>query len=140
MLRPTTVRWCEKLGIPTDKISDICDRVEMALYGILNDSKGQWLLYGEGNTELAITGLWKNKIESIIIDRVRVDEAGTHWIIDYKTSTHEGGNLEGFLNQEVQRSRAQLEKYAGLYRYLTDSPIRTALYFPLLQKFREVLI
>ena len=140
MLRPTTIRWCEKLGISADKISDICNRVEMALYGILGDSKGQWLLYGKGNTELAITGLWKDEIESIIIDRVRVDEAGTHWIVDYKTSTHEGGDLEGFLNQESQRYRTQLEKYAGLYSYLTDSPIRVALYFPLLQKFREVLI
>jgi ATP-dependent helicase/nuclease subunit A len=140
MLWPATERWCEKLGISADEISDICDRVEMALYGILNDSKGQWSLYGEGHTELAVTGLWNDKVESVIIDRVRVDEAGVHWIIDYKISAHEGGDLEGFLNQESQRYRAQLEKYAGLYRCLTDAPVRVALYFPLLQQFREVLI
>ena len=140
ILRSTTGRWCERLGVPTDEIGGICDRVEMALCGILNDSKGQWSLYGEGHSELAVTGLWNDKVESVIIDRVRIDEAGVHWIIDYKTSTHEGGDLEGFLNQESQRYRAQLEKYAGLYRCLTDAPVRVALYFPLLQQFREVLL
>ena len=63
-----------------------------------------------------------------------------HWIVDYKTSTHEGGDLEGFLAQEADRYRAQLEKYAAVYRNLTDAPVRTALYFPMLQEFLEVSV
>ena len=35
-------------------------------------------------------------VESGVMDRVRIDD-GRHWIVDYKTSTHEGGNLAGFL-------------------------------------------
>jgi ATP-dependent exoDNAse (exonuclease V) beta subunit len=137
-LRPVNERWSERLGVPADEVGDICDRVDAALRGILSDPKGQWSLYGEGHAELAVTGLWHGNVESVIIDRVRIDEDGVHWIIDYKTSSHEGGDVEGFLDQESERYRAQLEKYAWLYRSLTDAPVRVALYFPLLQKFREV--
>jgi ATP-dependent exoDNAse (exonuclease V) beta subunit len=69
---------------------------------------------------------------------VRIDEEGVHWIIDYKTSTHEGGDLAGFFRQESERYRSQLQKYASLYGALTGKTIRTALYFPLLQEFFEV--
>ncbi len=77
-------------------------------------------------------------MQSVILDRVHIDEQGVHWIIDYKTSTHEGGDLAGFLEQEQDRYRPQLEKYKGVYDKLTDAPVKTALYFPLLQQFVEV--
>ena len=77
-------------------------------------------------------------IQSIIIDRVRIDDDGNHWIVDYKTSSHEGGELDGFLRQEQDRYRPQLEKYAAMYSKLTDARVRKALYFPLLQRFVEV--
>jgi ATP-dependent exoDNAse (exonuclease V) beta subunit len=137
-LRPVNAQWAERLGVTADQIDAICDRVESALCGILTDPKGRWSLFGEGHAELPLTGLWHDKVESVVIDRVRIDENGAHWIIDYKTSTHEGGDLEGFLDQESERYRAQLEKYAGLYTALFNVPVRAALYFPLLQEFREV--
>ncbi len=139
-LRPVNERWSERLGVPSQEINEICDRVEEALHGILTDPKGRWCLYGEGHAELPLTGLWNGKVESVVIDRVRIDEDGVHWIVDYKTSTHEGGDLQGFLDQESERYRPQLENYAGLYNALTAAPVRVALYFPLLQEFREVLI
>ena len=74
----------------------------------------------------------------MILDRVRIDDDGTHWIVDYKTSTHEGGNLEGFLAAEADRYRPQLEKYAALYNEFAGTKARRALYFPLLQTFLEV--
>ncbi|NNE59351.1 MAG: hypothetical protein HKN35_00470, partial [Woeseia sp.] len=59
--------------------------------------------------------------------------------IDYKTSTHEGGDLEGFLQQEVGRYRSQLRRYREIYQQLErDADVRTALYFPLLQRFVEI--
>ena len=139
-LRPINERWSERLGVPAKEVAEICDRVDTALRGILSDPKGRWTLYGEGQAELAVTGLWNGKVESVIIDRVRIDEDGVHWIIDYKTSTHEGGDVEGFLDQESERYRAQLAKYASLYANLAHAPVRVALYFPLLQKFREVSV
>lgn len=137
-LRPVNERWSERLGMAPAEIGEICDRVESALIRALSDPRGRWSLYGEGRAELAVTGLWKGRLESVVIDRIRIDDGGVHWIIDYKTSSHEGGDLEGFLSQESDRYREQLEKYAGLYRALSNARVRTALYFPLLQQFREV--
>jgi ATP-dependent exoDNAse (exonuclease V) beta subunit len=137
-LRPVNKRWSARLGVPPQDIDEVCDRVEKALHGILNDPKGRWILYGDGHAELALTGLWNGKVESVVIDRVRIDDEGVHWIVDYKTSTHEGGDLEGFLDQESERYRPQLEKYAALYTALGFSEVRVALYFPMLQEFHEV--
>ena len=133
-----TRRWALDLGVSEERLEDVCRRTLAALKGILTDDKGRWVVRGDGWSELALTGLIDGRIESIVIDRVRVDEQGTHWIVDYKTSTHEGGDLAGFLHQESERYRPQLRKYASLYGTLTGKDVRTALYFPLLQEFFEV--
>ncbi len=133
--------WARELGVPSSQLQAVCERALSALQGVLEDARGRWLLYGPGEAELPLTGLWNERAESIVIDRVRIDEEGTHWVVDYKGSTHEGGDLEGFLRQEIERYRPQLTKYAALYRHLPGIPadrVRTALYFPLLREFREV--
>ncbi len=137
-LRPGSRRWAAALGVPPGEQEIVCDRVEDALRGILGDDRGRWILYGDGRAEMALSGVVDGRIESVVIDRVRVDADGIHWVIDYKTSTHEGGDLAGFLDQEAERYRPQLERYATIYGALTDAPVKTALYFPLLQAFREV--
>jgi ATP-dependent helicase/nuclease subunit A len=76
---------------------------------------------------------------SAVIDRTFLDAQGTRWIVDFKTSTHEGGGLEAFLQEEVNRYRLQLELYVRLMQALEPSArVRAALYFPLLQQWREV--
>jgi ATP-dependent helicase/nuclease subunit A len=136
----TTRRWASDLRVNNDAVAFVCDRVHSALSGILADPQGCWILEGEGHAEFALTGLWEGAAESIVIDRVRIDDQGIHWIIDYKTSTHEGGNLDGFLQQEEDRYRAQLQKYSTIYQNFAGAPVKTALYFPLLQRFREVAL
>ena len=71
------------------------------------------------------------------IDRTFVDAAGTRWIVDYKTSRHEGAGREEFLDREQERYRPQLERYAALMRRLGPEPVRLGLYFPLLAAWRE---
>jgi hypothetical protein len=66
-----------------------------------------------------------------------VDQQGVRWIVDYKTGMHEGADLEAFLDSEQARYREQLERYAALMAQLGGEPIRVALYFPLLQGWRE---
>ncbi|MDG2375166.1 MAG: UvrD-helicase domain-containing protein [Woeseiaceae bacterium] len=139
-LRPVTRRWAEVLGVATNELAPVCKRVEDALNGVLSDEKGCWITAGEGFSELPLTGVVDGAVESIVIDRVRIDEDGTHWIIDYKTSTHEGGDLAGFLQQESDRYGPQLAKYAHIYSAMNDEDVRVALYFPLLQAFCEVAV
>lgn len=133
-------RWASEMGVPDADIDSVCQRVRNALQHTLEDEKGRWIVFGPGTTELPVTGIWSGQVESVVLDRIRTDNDGVHWIIDYKTSTHEGGELDRFLQQEMDRYRPQLVKYAALYRTLANAPIRAALYFPLLQAFREVSI
>ncbi|MGI9273195.1 MAG: UvrD-helicase domain-containing protein [Woeseiaceae bacterium] len=137
-VRETTERWLSAKGVGGESSATISRRVEAALLGILSDAKGRWLLEGDGNAELALTGVYDDEITSVILDRVRIDENGRHWIVDYKTSTHEGGNLAAFLQAEVDRYTPQLEKYAQMYRDYSSADVACALYFPLLQEFVEV--
>ena len=136
--RSVSERWALQLGVRNDDIDTVCRRVATALKSMLEDDTGQWLIAGGGQCELPLTGIWGDGLTSIVIDRVRIDDQGRHWIVDYKTSTHEGGDLDGFLAQESDRYREQLQKYAAIYSSTTDSPVRTALYFPLLKSFCEV--
>ena len=69
------------------------------------------------------------------MDRTFTGTDGKRWIVDYKTSGHEGTNVEGFLDQEQERYRAQLARYA---RALAQGePATLGLYFPLLAGWRE---
>ena len=137
-LQEPTERWLRELGVaPGETMERVLARVHAALRGVRNDSRGRWLLAGEGHAELALSGLVDGVVESGIIDRIRIDDA-THWIVDYKTSTHEGGNLAGFLGAEAERYRDQLGRYSTLYRAYAGVSVRCALYFPLLQEFVEV--
>jgi hypothetical protein len=72
------------------------------------------------------------------IDRTFVDERGTRWVVDYKSSLHQGAGVDAFLDNECARYRGQLERYRKLFGMLEERPVRTALYFPLLGSWREV--
>jgi ATP-dependent exoDNAse (exonuclease V) beta subunit len=133
-----TARWLRELGIVEEQGGSITARVSAALDGILADAKGRWILEGDGHAELALTGIFDGALESVVLDRVRIDDHGDHWIVDYKTSAHEGGDLEGFLAAEVSRYSPQLRKYAAIYEAFSGAEPRCALYFPLLQRFIEI--
>ncbi len=139
-IRLASERWLRELGVGSGAIDPIIDRVDEALYRMLEDDRGRWLLRGEGHAEFALSGLVQDRIESVVIDRVRIDEDGTHWVVDYKTSTHEGGRREEFLQAESDRYRPQLRKYSEMYRNYSGADVRCALYFPLLQEFVEVTL
>ena len=72
------------------------------------------------------------------MDRTFIDGGGTRWIVDYKSSTHEGGGLDAFLDSEQQRYRHQLDGYAEALQAMEPGrPIKLGLYFPMLQGWRE---
>ena len=136
--RKVTERWLKEMGVGKKMVRGIGARVDVTLQRILDDDKGQWVISGEGRAELGLTGVYDGEVESVILDRVRIDADGTHWIVDYKTSSHEGGNLDGFLQAEVTRYTPQLQKYKAIYASFSGKNARCALYFPLLQTFLEI--
>jgi ATP-dependent exoDNAse (exonuclease V) beta subunit len=116
-----------------------CERVIAALRNTLADERGRWLLkdHAEARNELALATVDAGVVREYRIDRTFVDDAGVRWIVDYKTSTHEGGGREEFLDREVERYRTQLDNYARLLRDLEPRPIKLGLYFPLLNAWRS---
>jgi ATP-dependent exoDNAse (exonuclease V) beta subunit len=130
-------RWLDEAGAAQGEREDVLRRTRDALASMEHDEKGQWLVNGDGYAELSLTGLVDGEITTGVIDRVRID-GETHWIVDYKTSVHEGGNLEGFLAAESERYRSQLRRYRELYEAWSGRTARAALYFPLLARFVEV--
>jgi ATP-dependent helicase/nuclease subunit A len=127
--------------VPERERARAADLVLSALTQTLEDERGRWLLdpaHREAHAELSLTGVIDAQLRNIIIDRSFIDADGTRWVIDFKTSRHEGGGLEAFLDEELQRYRAQLQSYVELARALGPQPVRAALYFPLLRAFREL--
>ena len=140
VMRDVTLRWLRENGVSGESALPILARVETAVGNALLDERGRWIVGGEGHSELALSGIYGDELVSVVLDRVRIDDDGTHWIIDYKTSSHEGGNLDGFLQVESDRYRPQLARYAKLYSNWAGVDARCALYFPLLTSFVEVTL
>ena len=128
-------------GVPERDLSRATDVVVEALTRTVEDERGRWIFdpeHREARSELALTGIAAGRLTGVVIDRSFLDRAGTRWVIDFKTSRHEGGGLEAFLEQEMDRYRPQLETYVALARGLGSHPVRAGLYFPLLGAFREL--
>jgi hypothetical protein len=137
------VRWWNELaelGVPAGLRDAAVERVASAVERTLSDDRGLWLLdanHPGAATELALTGRIGSDVARVVIDRTFIDAAGVRWIVDYKTSRHEGAGLAEFLDSEQERYRPQLERYAALMRKLGPEPVRLGLYFPLLGGWRE---
>jgi ATP-dependent helicase/nuclease subunit A len=126
-----------RLGVGRSEIEGAVDRVTRALTNTLASERGRWILspQRQGQCEWAMSGIRDGQFENARIDRTFVDEAGCRWIVDYKTSSHEGGSRGVFLNRERERYRPQLETYARLLRDAGESNVSVGLYFPLMDEW-----
>lgn len=133
-------RLLAALGVPASERKAAVERVIEALTRTLADARGRWLFAPEHravHSELALSGTIDGVLANAVIDRTFIDARGVRWIVDFKTSTHEGGALDAFLDNEVVRYREQLARYATLMAGLGPEPLRLGLYFPLLGGWRE---
>ena len=140
--RPKWETALRAMGLSSDseEFDEAVRRIETALVNVLNDQIGRWLL--DGNHEVAeaeyrLTGYVNGNFKNVILDRTFVDENGIRWIVDYKTGTTDG-NIDDFLDNEVQRYRNQLMQYKIIMSGCDSRPIRLGLYFPLFAQWREV--
>ncbi|MGD0201066.1 MAG: UvrD-helicase domain-containing protein [Bryobacteraceae bacterium] len=137
--RPAFEAALRRLGVPRSELAGAAAAVERAVLNTLTDPRGRWILgeHDGAQSEYALSGLAGATLLSVRIDRTFVDDAGARWIVDFKTSTHAGGDLRAFLDNELERYREQMTRYAGLMGRLDSRPIRMGLYFPLLTAWRE---
>jgi ATP-dependent helicase/nuclease subunit A len=125
------------LGVEQREVRDATARVMAALTRSLADPGGRWVLgaHAEARSELRMTVRAGDVLEHLRLDRTFV-EHGQRWIIDFKTSQHEGGDVNAFLDSEVARYAPQLERYAKAVAAIDARPVWLALYFPLLEELR----
>ncbi len=133
-------RWLALHGVPPELLQASAARVAEALLAVISDPRGRWILgsgYRDDFREYALSGQWQGEMWRVVFDRSFIDAAGVRWVIDYKTSQHQGSGVEEFLDREVLRYTPQLERYARLAKKLGPEPVRLGLYFPLMRAWRE---
>jgi ATP-dependent exoDNAse (exonuclease V) beta subunit len=133
--------WLAELGVAADEQGAAQALVSEALERTLGDARGRWLLSRQhpvAESEWRLTGVHEGRIVNVIFDRMLIDQQRQRWIVDYKTSRHEGGGLTQFIDREAERYAPQMRRYAALAAALGGETVRVALYFPLLGVFREL--
>jgi ATP-dependent exoDNAse (exonuclease V) beta subunit len=134
---PAIRRALVHAGVSPLDLEAAAQRVRQALARIRVSRRGRWILepHEDSHSEYAVTGVVGGEVVRGLVDRTFVDE-GVRWIIDFKTSEHQGGKLEEFLDEQQRRYRDQMERYASILAPL-GNPVRLGLYFPLLDEWRE---
>jgi ATP-dependent exoDNAse (exonuclease V) beta subunit len=133
-------RRLEARGVPAEHLDSAVGVILRALHHTSTDSRGRWIFdpaHRERRAEQALSGVVDGQVVHAVLDRTFIDAAGTRWIVDFKTGSHEGGAVQAFLDAEVERYRPQLTLYARLIRGLAAEPVRVGHYFPLLGAWRE---
>jgi ATP-dependent exoDNAse (exonuclease V) beta subunit len=133
-LKENFSRELERRGVPPAELRVSTELVAIAMQNSLADERGRWVLgpHADARSEYRMRLRTPDGSRTLVMDRVFRDVDGTRWIIDYKTSRHEGANVDVFLDRERERYDGQLATYAALF---TDS--RQGLYFPLLRGWRN---
>ena len=129
------------LGSGTAAIDEATPEIAAAFAHTLDSDVGRWLLssrHDQAACELPVSGLLDGQLVNAVIDRTFVDGTGTRWIIDYKSGYHEGGDLEGFVQEEATRYSVQLGNYRRLFEQMGETDIKTALYLPRHGRLQEV--
>jgi len=135
--------WCRhhlaSKGVQAEKADAIIARATRAIENCLASEQGRWILgnHEGARCEYGITTVVGSQPRNLVLDRTFVAD-DTRWIIDYKTSSHGGGDLDGFLRNEAERYREQLSRYKNAIAITETRPIKTALYFPMLDQLLEV--
>jgi len=130
----------QNLCVPQDMLQGAIDKVIRAVDNTLSDDRGRWILsdaHTDARSEWAITAPVNGVVKRYVIDRTFIDSDNVRWIIDYKTGDHEGGDRDAFLDSEQERYAEQLQRYTDIIRLMEQRPVKAALYFPLLQGWRE---
>ncbi|SFK97350.1 ATP-dependent exoDNAse (exonuclease V) beta subunit (contains helicase and exonuclease domains) [Nitrosomonas aestuarii] len=129
-----------KNGLSADDktLEQAVERIVIALTNSISDRRGRWILgeQYEAQNELRLTGVIDGNVVDYVIDRTFCDATNIRWIIDYKTSSHEGSGVESFLDREQERYRHQLNNYANFFRKIDTRAIRLGLFFPMLKGWR----
>jgi ATP-dependent exoDNAse (exonuclease V) beta subunit len=127
-------------GVNATDLAAATGEVIDGLCAILAHDKGRWILaaHAEAECEFPLSGADDGIDVRLKLDRTFVDDKGTRWIVDYKMATTTSTAVKKFLDQQQEKYRRDLERYARVMQHLDPRPVRLGLYFPLLREWREI--
>ena len=127
-------RELQRRGVRPSDSYPAAELVRAALKNTLSDERGRWVLgsHSEARSEHRLRLHTERGLRSYVIDRMFEDAHGERWIIDFKTSRHEGAGVENFLDEQKKRYAPQLAVYARAFQRS-----HVGLYFPILRAWRE---
>lgn len=125
-------------GLSGENLGQALLKVKQALKNAVEDPRGRWILseHDCDAREYAITISSGIGVRRFIIDRTFVAD-GVRWIVDYKTSTHTGSDVDNFLDNEKNRYESKMQLYAKAMQAMDSKPIYLGLYFPALKGWRQ---
>jgi hypothetical protein len=134
-LRTRFGRELARRGLPFSEAARSAELVATALTNAVTDERGRWLLgpHPQARNEYRMRAAFQGEVRTFVIDRLFRDQSQVEWVVDYKTSRHEGADLEAFLDRERDRYAPQLKTYGHL-----RAGSRQGLFFPLLRGWRQL--
>ena len=127
-LKKSFARDLQRRGVAPAELERSAESVALALRNTLSDERGRWILgpHGLARSEYRMRVHAPGSRVTYVMDRVFRDRDGRLWVVDFKTSRHEGAEVEAFLDRERSRYAAQLDAYAAAL-----GGASRGLYFPL---------
>ena len=121
-------RDLRRRGVAPAELQRSVESVALALKNSILDARGKWILgpHAGARSEYRMRVRVPEGPRTYIMDRVFRDRDGRLWVVDFKTSRHEGAAVEAFLDRERERYAAQLDAYSAAL-----GGASRGLYFPL---------
>lgn len=143
-VRRSRSQWAERLaelGLGPDGVDTALTELARQLQVTLAEPDGRWLLGPRdgAESEASFTGLLDGSLVNIVVDRTFLDEEGTRWIVDFKSSrpAHDQ-SLETFVSGQLANHASQLRRYRRVLAALDGQRIRAALYFTAIGRLEEL--
>ncbi|MDA8692022.1 DNA helicase UvrD, partial [Candidatus Pseudothioglobus singularis] len=115
-------------GVPSRLLNSLSDKILSLLKNTKRDKNFEWIFKYRESTE--VESEFSNSTQTIIVDRLFVED-GVLWIIDFKTSSlHEGENINAFIERQKNAHQGQIENYKGVLEEFFQLPSKSALYCP----------
>ncbi len=130
-----------RAGLRADPLLDAARQAMRAIRATLGDPQGRWAL-GEKGEDVqagwAVSGWLDGRPVSARVDLSFV-AGNVRWLIELRTSEHQGGGLEDFIRAETDVVGRELNLALRLGALLdTERRHRAGVYFPLLGVWREI--
>jgi ATP-dependent exoDNAse (exonuclease V) beta subunit len=139
-------RWLAQQGLDNEQQTRAWDKAQRCLSNAYRNPQLRWALSANQQNAISEYELQslddKGEVALHIIDRTLIDDQGTRWIIDYKTSAcvdcDSADKRQAFITEQCEYYRPQLQRYGNLMSAQENYPQKWVLYLAEIDEWVEV--